>query len=125
MTSCSLPPRVGAVQPPWCLSILIPSPSSFIGSRPLTNFPLFFSFFSFLLFIFGLSRGFPVNCLAGRASVLGWVGSAFFSFWLNLASWLFLFFFKMANFYLFLIWCFLGCQISTFKRTLPDLFIGF
>jgi hypothetical protein len=76
-------------------------------SRPLTNFPLFFSFFSFLLFIFGLSRGFPVNwlgelqCWVG----LGWIGSAFFSCWLNLASWLFFFFFfKMANFYTFLIW---------------------
>jgi hypothetical protein len=81
-TSCSLPPRVGAVQPPWCLSILIPSPSSFIGSRPLTNSPLFFSFlfFLFFLFIFGLSLGFPVNCLGGLQCWvgLGWVGSAFF-----------------------------------------------
>jgi hypothetical protein len=121
MTSCSIPPRVCAVQPPWCLSILIPSPSSLIGSRPLTNFPLFFFFFLF----FGLSLGFPVICLGGLQCWvgLGWVGSAFFLFLAKFSK-LVSFFFKIAYFILFLIG-FLGCQISTLIRTLPDFFIGF
>jgi len=76
MTSCSLPPRVGAVQPPWCLSILIPSPSSFIGSRPLTNSPLFFSFLFFLFYYLFLGSPWASRLIVwvGFSVGLGWVG---------------------------------------------------
>ncbi len=74
MTSCSLPPRVGAVQPPWCLSILIPSPSSLIGSCPLTNFPLFFSFFLFYYFFWGCPWSSRLIVWMGFSVGLGWVG---------------------------------------------------
>jgi hypothetical protein len=100
MTSCRLPPRVGAVQPPWCLSILIPSPSSLIGSRPLTNFPLFFSFFLFYYFFFlGCPWSSRLIVWMGFSVGLGWVGSAFFLF---LAKFLQVrFFFLFQNCYFF------------------------